>query len=209
MARTTIEECLSLDLDYLEKQDLLRPGIHFSLSWTDGRTANSEPSSVIDITVMDGQIQLSYRCSRSVAQDVGPQTVNEPIALEHNDPGGYLAYFLCPRCDRRARKLHMPPEKWLFGCRACYDLGYRSQAERRSLLDRVTAKEDRPRRKPRLKRGDIEAWQAYLTGGDISRVDPSFARLIRRIGNLRGRLSELGMPSKMVIWDRREQELLP
>ena len=38
--------------------------------------------------------------------------------------GGLRWWFVCPRCDRRAAKLYLPPGEQQFGCRMCYDLVY-------------------------------------------------------------------------------------
>ena len=205
MGRTTIGECLSLDLGYLEKHDLLRPGVSFSFCWSLGQGTNSDTSTNIGILVLDKQIRLKYY-HFGLNADEPPEDVDEPVRLEWNVPGGYRVYFVCPRCGGRARQLHMPPDKRLFGCRACYKLGYLSQSQRRSLLDRVTYEEDRPRRRSRLKSRDIEAWQAYLKGGDISYVDPTFAGLIQRMTKLKGRWGKPGRPSKKAIRERRKQE---
>lgn len=35
-------------------------------------------------------------------------------------------YFLCPRCDRPVRQLHIPPGEQTFGYQHCYDLTYRT-----------------------------------------------------------------------------------
>jgi len=41
--------------------------------------------------------------------------------------GGFLRWFICPGCNRRAGKLYLPMRQGAFLCRHCHKLGYRQQ----------------------------------------------------------------------------------
>ena len=41
--------------------------------------------------------------------------------------GGVRWWILCPKCNRRAGKLYCPVPERVWGCRICWDLGYRSR----------------------------------------------------------------------------------
>ena len=56
------------------------------------------------------------------------------VQLTHSPVAGHLqakrAWFICPECKQRAKKLYLPPGEVFFYCRSCHDLTYRSQQER-------------------------------------------------------------------------------
>ena len=43
---------------------------------------------------------------------------------------GRVHWFVCPGCERRARKLYLPLDEAAFLCRRCHDLGYGLQQSR-------------------------------------------------------------------------------
>jgi hypothetical protein len=43
--------------------------------------------------------------------------------------GGQAIWLLCPRCERRCRKLFAPPRMVTFRCRICWKLSYQSSQE--------------------------------------------------------------------------------
>jgi hypothetical protein len=59
--------------------------------------------------------------------------VEQDIQLDCTEPnyGGARWWFLCPKCERRVSRLHLPSDGYRFFCRHCYDLSYESvQASR-------------------------------------------------------------------------------
>jgi len=48
--------------------------------------------------------------------------------------GGVKQWFLCPRCDRRVRKLYCTEPRSGLACRRCLRLRYRSQFEKHPVL---------------------------------------------------------------------------
>ena len=207
MPRATVELSRSIDLEYFEKHDLLRPGIFFPWNWTLNRGMYSEPSGNVGVQVLEREIRLKYQVSRSDSGEI-LDNVNEPVRLEWGASGGYRVYFLCPRCGRRARQIHLPPGETRFGCRICYNLAYQSQNEYRSIWSQLLPRRDkRPRRGPRLGPRAVAAWLAYQTTGDVARVDPGLARLYRSTERLKQRWGKPGRPSKKSIreWQKREK----
>ena len=49
------------------------------------------------------------------------------LTATHQPAGGLRWWILCPRCGRRAGKLYYPVPERVWGCRICWDLGYRSR----------------------------------------------------------------------------------
>lgn len=82
-------------------------------------------------TVSSKPFQLRLRYS------VGNRPLKYKIYLEATPChfGGLRWWFLCPLlkgdtvCGRRCTKLYVPPGQLYFGCRACYDLTYKSVQE--------------------------------------------------------------------------------
>jgi hypothetical protein len=135
--RTTVEECLPLDAARLARDWLLaRSAAAGVLTWSNTRTGEQTASAgyrceVIGDTVV---LRLLYAVTRANGDR---HDVDEPIVLRttrlHN--GGARWWFACPLvvngrpCDRRVRKLYLPPGDRYFGCRHCYRLTYESSQE--------------------------------------------------------------------------------
>jgi hypothetical protein len=184
MRRATVEESCTLSLDDLEKDNILRPGLFCPWRWY--------------IVHPDGTEEIL-------------ETVDQPVPLERGVPGGYRVYFLCPRCGRRARNLHLPLGETRFGCRTCYNLAYQSQNEYRSIWSRLLPRhDDRPRRGPRLGWRTMAAWLELERTGDVSQVDPSLASLYRHseLRKTKTRWSHPGRPSKRAIKAIQKRERL-
>jgi hypothetical protein len=69
----------------------------------------------------DYELALSYRTREE--QDI---SYCIEIIQETRFVGKKAPVFHCPLCGRRARKLYLPCGALHFGCRACYDLTYKS-----------------------------------------------------------------------------------
>ena len=76
----------------------------------------------------------TLRFSYTVGADERQREVAEPVQLVATQPffGGRRWWFICPLivngqvCQRRVRKLYLPPGGTYFGCRHCYSLTYES-----------------------------------------------------------------------------------
>ncbi len=134
MYRTSVvEDCLSLNANFLHRQGSLRPGSAGHLTWT----RNGKRVSSIGFRMEGNRLILIYR-HRSYGDKW--EDVKEPIHVVRNPCrfGGTRPYLICPGvmngvvCGRRVVKLYAS-DKYYF-CRHCYRLKYTSQYE--NLWDR-------------------------------------------------------------------------
>jgi hypothetical protein len=127
--KTTTGECHSVDVRYLNRHGLLKPGGWFSLRWSRGERETGSIGGSVEGMEKPERVILRYR-SRS-----GPSSewedVREPLSLDWTDCnfGGERPWFVCPRagCGPRVAILYGPGRCFL--CRRCYDLVYESQRE--------------------------------------------------------------------------------
>ena len=126
--RKKIEECHTLDVNTLNKAELLSPGTFRILSWTiQGRVLGQ-----ISLTSAAGEVELAYQYK---GPGNFPEDIRERIAITRQPCpfGGSRPYFLCPglrvdgRCGRRSVKLYRAGKYFL--CRKCHCLAYSSQNE--------------------------------------------------------------------------------
>jgi len=126
--KTTTNECHSVDVRYLHRKGLLKPGIWFSLRWS---RAGSETGSIRGVVgdKQPEQMILLYRHRRGL--DGEWEDVRKPVELAWTECnfGGERPWFVCPGtgCGRRVAVLYGPGRYFL--CRHCYDLVYESQRE--------------------------------------------------------------------------------
>jgi hypothetical protein len=127
--KTTTGECHSLDVRYLHREGLLKPGRWFSFYWSRaGRETGSIRGAVIGEEKPE-RVTLLYR------HRIGPgdewEDVQESVSLDRTacNFGGERPWFVCPEagCGRRVTILYGPGRYFL--CRHCYDLVYESQRE--------------------------------------------------------------------------------
>jgi hypothetical protein len=139
MAKEVVEDCLS----FLVSEVLARRSGRFSgtivWSWFDGRECSIRYET--DWDAETPRVTLSYHNGSGPGNAVR-QVVNLGYSLTHR--GGRRWWLTCPllrggdACGRRVGCLYLPRGQICFGCRACYDLTYRScqetyRADRRSI----------------------------------------------------------------------------
>jgi hypothetical protein len=119
--KATCEEYHSINLAYLRRHDLLRPGKTTTLSWSQG----GQVMGSIAIVAQDDGVRLVYRTK---GQDGAPMDVLEIVPFLHTATrfGGRRAWFQCLACRRRCGVLYGGHH---FRCRRCYGLAYNSQRE--------------------------------------------------------------------------------
>ena len=136
--RPLAEQCLQLYINKLKRDDLLRPGLRYSVHWESG--------SNIGIQTFPDEIELSYTINIGGNDD---EHIRESVFLERTpcNFGGYRYWFVCPgrRCGRRVSKLYGLGRYFL--CRHCHDLAYASQNE--DKVDRLNRKMRKLRTKVR------------------------------------------------------------
>ena len=129
--KTTVEDCLILDINTFAKKGCIVPGYS-------GPTAWGRKDAVI------GHIGWSFHSSEDhrvtcrlqyvCTVPGGSRKMDYTIELAHTLPhfGGVRWWWQCPlvvdsrSCLRRVSKLYRPPGRVYFGCRHCYDLTYTS-----------------------------------------------------------------------------------
>jgi len=115
--RTTVEECLTLDINSLIRGDLLHRSFG-EVRWfrrgveTDSITYSLKERESVHVLTLHSPLN----------QDISLVTTELPW-------GGKRYWFSCPNCKRRVGRLHLPPGRSYFLCRRCYDLTYESCQE--------------------------------------------------------------------------------
>lgn len=127
MAKTTVERCLTLNINELIRDSkgnsALRPGFIGSIDWSSGSKVSAST------TMVDGLMVLRLDFVKN------DESVSQDIVIEYSDmpKGGIRPWFRCPvakndvPCCRRVGRLYLPAWGRLFACRHCYELAYASQ----------------------------------------------------------------------------------
>jgi hypothetical protein len=169
--KTTVEQCLSLDVTRWTRQGSLQAGTSTSGTWTWTYASGNCFKVNYDVVAFDPTdafIRLYYSFIWTATQK--RETLDYRVRLTTTRPrrGGLRWWFICPlvvngqECGCRVGKLYLPPEGRYFGCRHCYDLTYAScqQSRKYTSLYRQLARE---------------------TGRDLETVK----RLVKRMGQRR------------------------
>lgn len=131
---TTIEETKRIDIRYMRRNGMLRPGWTGSLTWN----RNGEPAGEIRYSCYVDRIVFHYRYQSGGAEW---ESV-DPVACFDRTPchmGGERLWFICPNCKRRCEVLCLAGI-WP-ACRKCYRLPYRSQNE--DLMGRLQSRQEK------------------------------------------------------------------
>jgi hypothetical protein len=127
--KTTTGECHSLDVRYLHREGLLKPGNWFSLRWSRAGRETGSIRGAIEGSARPEKVILLYRHRRGPSGEW--EDVSEPVLLFWTacNFGGERPWFICPGagCGRRVAILYGPGRYFL--CRHCYDLSYQSQRD--------------------------------------------------------------------------------
>ena len=140
----TVEESLPLDVWTLGRDGLIGgPSWQGTLVWsiTSGPRAGEQTATIgyqwhPEADGNGGTLRLDNNANGTPAVDALAIVASEGNA-------GRQWFCLCPDCDRRVRKLFMPPAETHFHCRICGGLTYRSSQESRQHqgLYRLLARE--------------------------------------------------------------------
>jgi len=127
--KTTTGECHSVDVSYLHKEGLLRPGRWFSLRWSRADRETGSIRIAVEGSDRPKHLLLLYRHRISPGDEW--EDVHQPVSLDWSacNFGGERPWFVCPGagCGRRVALLYGLGRYFL--CRHCYDLVYESQRE--------------------------------------------------------------------------------
>jgi hypothetical protein len=153
----TSESTCRIDIDALRRHRMIRLGVrggcvmHFSGYWHD---LDVECETHID-GPWNGWVRLKYEMTDYWTNE--PLEIDDKIFLATSRPpfGGLRWWFVCPRLNRRVRKLYLPLGGRHFWSRRAYRLAYASQRE--TVHDRAM----RRARKLTLKLGGDPADDEY------------------------------------------------
>ncbi len=127
--KTTTSECHSVDVRYLQRENLLRSGHTFSLRWSRAGRETGSIGGIVEGTETPERVILVYRHRSGAGGEW--EDVREPVLLAWTTChfGGGRPWFVCPGagCGRRVAVLYGPGRYFL--CRQCYGLVYESQRE--------------------------------------------------------------------------------
>jgi hypothetical protein len=127
--KPTTDECHRVDVRYLHRNELLKPGGWFSLRWSRADRETGSIRGVVDGSHPPESVTLLYRHRSGLGGEW--EDVQETVPLEWTacNFGGERPWFVCPGagCGRRVAILYGPGRHFL--CRHCYDLRYESQRE--------------------------------------------------------------------------------
>jgi hypothetical protein len=127
----TVESALRLDIDSMLRWRAIRPGFHITgemtLNLYDDKIDVKFESNVGKAG--DGWLRLRYEMTDYWSCE--ELEIEDKIYLATTRPhfGGLRWWFVCPRLNRRARKLYLPLGGRHFWSRRAYRLAYASQRE--------------------------------------------------------------------------------
>ena len=129
-ARTTVEDCHTLSIGTLK--DALNAGTGTGKVWWTNRAGEETASigyTIVDAGGVAGGVRLFYTSTRTRTDERTEHRYVVDTTTTTPRFGGVRWWWLCPHCDRRCGKLHMPPGRASFRCRLCWDLTYTSCQE--------------------------------------------------------------------------------
>lgn len=121
-SRDTCESYTRIELPYLRKRGMLRPGYFGSLSWKRG----GEPSGNIRFQMHESSMEVRYRYRKTGQAEWQAVREHIPFAFTPQHLGGQRRWFVCLSCRRRCTVLYGGTH---YRCRKCWNLAYQSQHE--------------------------------------------------------------------------------
>ena len=150
MRKTTVQECLTIDVGTFRKMkpqftETRRGVLHFGA----GHAGDSTIGFSLHWEHRRPFVRLRY--------EIDQEPIQMPILLVTTDTqfGGLRWWLRCPLavngtpCQLRAGKLYLPPGGSYFGCRECHGLAYRSSQEAHGM-ERLSARFGLPMETSRL-----------------------------------------------------------
>ena len=113
------EHCRSIDVRWLQREGLLRPGLATTLAWTDRDTG--ERLAAIGLHAAGDTLTLAFSLNEK------PMSQQVPLERTPCHYGGSRPWFNCPRCQRRMAVLYLRASG--FACRNCQRVAYASQSD--------------------------------------------------------------------------------
>lgn len=135
MAKCTVEDSWALDVLNFAKRGHLRNGV----SGTSRRLRGDQETGSVSWRATGGALHLSY----SLPSRDGDRTHCSylvPLAYTPATYGGERVWFTCLSCEKRVRKLYLPPRGRYFLCRNCHGLSYETRQTHWSARERALEK---------------------------------------------------------------------
>lgn len=143
--KTTVEECLKLDIPWLCQHGYLQGYKRGGIEWRRGEeVADSIGLEVATdmATASDAPVVRLFYTQRNRETGEG-ESLDYSVRLSTTSChfGGRRYWFVCPlvkggqACGRRVGTLYLPPGGKYFGCRHCYELTYQSAQQHDSRVD--------------------------------------------------------------------------
>lgn len=131
--RPKAEAAKRVDIRYLHKQGMLKPGRQSTLNWN----ISGKPAGDIHLKAEEHKIILIYRIKLHGEKEW--REVEESVSLTWTDCnyGGRRPWFLCPKCSKRVAVLYGLGHYFL--CRHCYGVTHYSRCE--GWYDRLLRKD--------------------------------------------------------------------
>jgi hypothetical protein len=168
MAKVLVEDCLCLDVVVLTRPGPLEPGFGGTYYfYKDDKEIESIPWEFLDDCVR-------FHCWRA-GRDGKPVSYSYWVLVTYTPAEfkGKRAWFQCPGCDKRVRKLFRPPGNMAFKCRDCHDLTYASKQRQSDRWIKAVDRELALREWERMRGLDVtqaleeeaDRLEAYLEAG--------------------------------------------
>src|SRR5580704_17378265 len=117
-ARSTTDDCPSIDVRRWVREGLLQPGYRGGWTWS----ANGRPFASIGVRAEVDRVVLVYR-HRGGGSDWRDEEYPVAVARTACRLGGSRSWFVCPGCRRRIAIVYGGAT---FACRHCHQLVYES-----------------------------------------------------------------------------------
>lgn len=175
--KETTDDYIQLNISYLKKHKMLKPGYGGSLEWSRRGTVFSS----IRYETADNVMTVIYRHRN---RDAEWQDMRLPVRLERTacQFGGERTWFLCPAtgCGRRVAILYGGK---IFACRHCYQLAYPVQREKDT--DRHARRADKIR--------DRLGWEPGILNGEGCKPKGMHWQTFERLYDDHARYSETSL----------------
>jgi len=139
-----VEDCLHLDILKLSEQGLISGSYTHGTSVWENLSGGRDASIEFEIFPVD-YLSKIMRFNYTAESDGNEQKIQYDCRLVSTKAfiGGFRWWFTCPliingiHCNRRVRKLYLPPGEIYFGCRHCHNLTYRSSQSHNKQVDEL------------------------------------------------------------------------
>ena len=139
-----VEDCLHLDILKLSEWGLISDSHTQGTSVWENLSGGRDASIQFEIYPVNNHLKI-MRFHYTAECDGNEQKMQYDCRIVPSKTffGGSRWWFICPLiindqpCNRRVRKLYLPPGEVYFGCRHCHDLTYRSAQEHDKQVDEL------------------------------------------------------------------------